>query len=421
VIANSLTPPTPEAAEAVTITLVQPRRSKAGRDTPPGIESPRQTIKAAPFVYRDPKTIPPREWLYDHHFARGYVSTDIAPGGVGKTSNVLVECIAMASGRNLLGAAPPRPLTVWYVNLEDPLEEIERRIAAILIHYRIQPDEIAGRLFINSGRDTPLVIVEKLGDKFEVTRPVVDALSDEIRANKVDVILVDPFVNCHTVPENDNGAVNTVVRTWARIADECSCSVCLVHHVRKASNGQTEFTADDARGAGALIGAVRSARVLNVMTKDEAAQSNVEEKQRTLHFRVDNGKQNMRPPMERAQWRKLVSVCLDNATEENPSDWIGVVTAWALPGAFDGVETQHLRDVQNLIAGQDWAENSQSSNWAGHAVADVLGLDAEDPAARKRIKTLLRTWIENKVLRKESVHDTRAGRRRTMIRVGERA
>lgn len=62
---------------------------------------PASNIRAQCFVYRDPRTIPPRKWLYDKHFIRGYVSADIAPGGIGKTSLVLVEAIAMASGRNL--------------------------------------------------------------------------------------------------------------------------------------------------------------------------------------------------------------------------------------------------------------------------------------------------------------------------------
>ena len=43
-------------------------------------------------------------------------------------------------------------------------------------------------------------------------------------------------------------------------------------------------------------------------------------------------------------------------------------------------------------------------------VADVLGLDLTDPASKARVKTLLKTWIENKALKvvqrpDESRHD----------------
>jgi hypothetical protein len=48
----------------------------------------------------------------------------------------------MPAGRDLLKGTPARPLKVWYWNLEDPREEIDRRIAAIMLHYKIHPGEI---------------------------------------------------------------------------------------------------------------------------------------------------------------------------------------------------------------------------------------------------------------------------------------
>lgn len=48
---------------------------------------------------------------------------------------------------------------------------------------------------------------------------------------------VDPFVKSHKVIENDNGAIDDVVTEWAHIADECNCSIELVHHVRKPPPG----------------------------------------------------------------------------------------------------------------------------------------------------------------------------------------
>ena len=70
-----------------------------------------------------------------------------------------------------------------------------------------------------------------------------------------------------------------------------------------------------------------------------------------------------------------------------------------MPGAFDGVSAEHLEKVQNTIASGEWAKDSQANDWAGHAVAEVLGLDADDPADREKIKTLLKTWIENLALK----------------------
>ena len=107
-----------------------------------------------------------------------------------------------------------------------------------------------------------------------VARPVIDAIKATVSENKIDVLVIDPFVSCHRVSENDNSAIDTVAREWADVADATGCAVELVHHVRKV--GDVEVTVEDARGASALLSAVRSARVLNRMTQDEAEKAGVE-------------------------------------------------------------------------------------------------------------------------------------------------
>jgi AAA domain len=74
-------------------------RARAGYE--PQGEPPR-VITPTRFVWRDPSLIPRRQWLYGKHYIRKFVSATFAPGGLGKTSLVLVEAVAMASGRALL-------------------------------------------------------------------------------------------------------------------------------------------------------------------------------------------------------------------------------------------------------------------------------------------------------------------------------
>jgi hypothetical protein len=64
----------------------------------------------------------------------------------------------------------------------------------------------------------------------------------------------------------------------------------------------------------------------------------------------------MKPPAETAGWRKLVSVPLDNGTPEHEGDWVGVVTAWKMPGALKGVTTAHLLSVQKHITEANGAQ-----------------------------------------------------------------
>ena len=55
-----------------------------------------------------------------------------------------------------------------------------------------------------------------------------------------------------------------------------------------------------------------------------------------------------------------------------------------------------LRAVQAAIAAGRWRENSQAKDWAGHAVATVLKLDATNKAHKAKIAGLLKTWIANR-------------------------
>jgi RecA-family ATPase len=148
---------------------------------------------------------------------------------------------------------------------------------------------------------------------FQIAVPVVDALIQTIQGQRIDVLIVDPFVASHAVSENDNTKIEGVVRQWMRVAEEAACAVELVHHVRKPGGGASqETTVDDARGAGALLAKARSARVLNGMSTTEADEVGIERKDRWAFFRIDNGKANLMPRGGEARWRRMVGVPLGN-------------------------------------------------------------------------------------------------------------
>src|ERR1051325_11199972 len=118
----------------------------------PAVEQ--QPIVATPFAWRAESEIPPRMWLYGKHLLRRFVSVDVAAGGTGKSSVKIGEALAMASGRNLYGVeVHDGPLNVWLYNLEDPAEESERRIHATAKWFHIAPQDVEGRLYVDSGRD----------------------------------------------------------------------------------------------------------------------------------------------------------------------------------------------------------------------------------------------------------------------------
>jgi hypothetical protein len=331
----------------------------------------------------------------------------IAPGGVGKSSLAIAEATAMVTRRPLLSVPVQERLRVWYMNVEDPAEETERRVQALMIHYGITPKEVEGYLFTDSGRDQPVVIAKRVGADVVVQAPVVDELLMTIEVNQIDVVIIDPFVNSHEVPENENGALNAVIKTWALIASKEKCAVELIHHVRKPSAQQTEITLDDARGVGALAAGLRSARVLNVMSKDEAARPNIEEQQRRRYFRVSTEKSNMRAVVGDADWRQLISIGLGNGTDDYPKDQVDVTISWSLLDSFAGVSAAHLSQVQCKIAEKEWVASIQAKDWAGYAVAEVLGVDTNDPAGKNPVKQLLKTRLKSGALREEEGYDAK--------------
>ncbi len=348
----------------------------------------RRSVAATPFVWRDPATIPRRAWVYGHQLIRKFASATVAPGGVGKSSLKIVEALAMATGRPLLGITPPKRLRVWLWNGEDPREELERRVMAACLHYGIGPRDLDGWLFLDSGRDSEVVLAHSTKTGTQLALPVFDELIATITANAIDVVMLDPFVSTHAVSENDNTAIDMVVKGINRIADQTNTAFDLVHHVRKGQGGNGEYTVEDGRGASALLAAVRSARVLNAMSKEEAERAGVEEPR--LHFRADNGKANLAPP-EKTSWFRLVSVSLGNDLD-GPSDHVAVVEPWSWPDPLADVTVSDLRRAQTAVAAGQWREDVRAQDWVGKPIAAALGIALDGPGKAK-VSALLKTWI----------------------------
>lgn len=381
----------------------------------------RVSLQATPYVYREPSQIPPRAWIYDRRLIRGFISTTVAPGGIGKSSLELVEAVALASGRPLLGVPVTAPCRIWYWCGEDPLEEIERRVAAILLHYRIKPEELEGRLFLDSGRTSEIVIAETTRAGTVLAQPVITALGDTIRDNALDVVILDPFISTHRVSENDNGAIDMVAKALNRIADQTGCAFELVHHVRKGISTPGNTTVEDGRGAGSLLAAARSARVLNQMTKEEAERAGVENHR--AHFRVDNGKANLAPPPDRSSWYRLASVSLGNGPESfhflDLSDHVAVVEPWEWPNALDSITVPDLQRAQRAVAEGRWRESAQAKDWVGIPIAQALGIEL-DKAGKAKVGSLLKTWVSTGMFVVVEGTDEKRNKR-SFVEVGEAA
>lgn len=364
----------------------------------------------------DEASIEPRKWIYAHHYLRSFVSVLASAGGIGKTSLQIVEALAIVTGRPLLGEEVKARTNVWIVNLEDPLEEIQRRVLAAMRRYGIKPAEVEGRLFVNAGRDFSLKFGIQTRDGVLPNTKLVEYLCKKIPEKQIGCVFIDPFVGAHNINENDNMAVNAIVAEIRRVADETKCAIGLVHHIRKG-NGE-DAGIDSVRGAGSLIGAARAARVINRMSADDAAKLGIDETEARSIFRVDDGKANLAPPAAAAVYRKMEGVKIDNG------EWIGVCIPYILPDAFDGISAKDAKAAQRIVAGahtdgEPLRESQQSKKWVGVPIADMLGIDITEKKGKAKVAAILKTWIKSNVLAVERITDPRQAREVAVVVVGE--
>ncbi|MBI0477488.1 recombinase RecA [Sphingomonas sp. MA1305] len=380
-------------------------------------------VHATQYVFRDPETIKPREWVYGRSIQRGHVRAILAPGAAGKTILSVGEALAMATGRNLLGQeVVGGPKRVWLWNLEDDGEELARIIQAACKHWGISAADIGGRLFVDSALEgaSLKLATSTAADGLVINRPLVGALTDELMGLGIDYLHVDPFVSSHAANENDNMEIDAIAKEWALVAKNAACGIGLAHHVSKA--GAAEVTALSGRGAVSLINACRSVMVLNRMSEEEARMWGIEDERRRRFFRVYDDKNNRAPPSDKSDWFTMASVSLGNG-ENDEGDNMGVVIPWSPPDAFEGVTADHLLTVQRAVAGKEgphrFRADSQAKAWVGKVVADVFGLSAESSvkADRARINKMLGTWFATGALLKVDGRDDKSNDR-TFVEVG---
>lgn len=342
--------------------------------------------------------IPPREKVYGHFLFRKFISAIGAPGGAGKTAYAFTVALAIATGKDLLNEGVHDPGAVWIYNLEDPRVELLRRVKAALIGHDLKWRDIAGNLYLDSGRDRPLVIAKATRDGGLIAWPQVPDLIAEIKAKGIRLLIVDPFVRSHRVEENYNDQIDFVAALWASIADAADCSILLVHHFKK---GGVSGDAGAFRGATALIDASRAAVTLATMSAEEAEKMSVAEKDRWQYIRTDNAKLNLAPPPDGATWLKLWGADLHNGTTDRDSDNVQTVKRWKFKkeSALATLQPFELNAVLDLI--QEGPEEGVfftaskrggSARWAGYILTQRHNLTDNQAA------DIIAAWIKTGLL-----------------------
>jgi AAA domain len=381
-----------------------------GDEPPSAAESgtgPGHPIDFAPYAFPAPVSIPRREFLYGKHYIRGAVGSSIGAPGRLKSTTVLTEIVGMAVGRDLMSGQPltSGPLRAAYLNGEEVQEELDRRVAAICQRFDIKPEDCGARLWVLSTREKPIRLAVR-GSRGDATvqQEIVDALRDWCDRNEIDALAIDPLISFHAVRETDNGDMDLICKeAFGAIAGK-DRAVDLVHHPRKLAPGESNTTVDDARGASAILGAVRVARTFNFMTTAEASQLGIHEDDRRRHVRIENGKNNP-GPIGKAHWVKIETQNLPNGDE------VACATLWTPPNPFDGLTVSDLKVVQRLVQGGAFRTSSQSPQWLGWWMAENLShlniktRHSDQPrnkAEVARLNAIIKTWLKNNALEIET-------------------
>jgi hypothetical protein len=346
----------------------------------------------------DDAPIPPRGWLLDNAFCRGYPSGVIAEGGVGKTALRTAQYLSLATGRHLTGEYVFVRSRVLIVSLEDNADELRRRVRAACIHHRVKREEIKGWLFLASlkASDGKLMLLDERGRP--VAGPLPAKLARTIEERKIDLVSLDPFVKTHAVPENDNSMIDEVVQLLSGLAEQFDIAVDTPHHAAKGA--PDPGNANRGRGASAMKDALRLVYTLTPMSPEEAQAFGLTEIERRRLIRLDSAKVNIAPAMGEAKWFRLVSVDIGNGTALYPNgDHIQTVELWTPPDTFAGLSNVVLNAIlTDIDAGlSDGNRYTDGPNVIDRAAWRVIvkHCPATNPAAAKKI---IKIWSTSGLL-----------------------
>lgn len=268
--------------------------------------------------------LPKRPWVAPGFALRGAVTLLCGPPSAMKSSTVLAWACALALGVDFGRFHPVSAEPVIVYNVEDDRIEQRRRLSATLRQFGATAVDIAGKVIRIGPNGVGTLLLRGDNGKIRFT-PAMDRLEKLIVDRRPAAIIVDPLAELHNADENDNTALRAVVARFRELATTYNIAVILLHHTRKGGNA-SPGDPDIARGASAIIGAVRIAMTLTGMSKEDAEEFGLptDAKARSAFVRLDDAKQNYSAIRDAEWFEKLVHV-LDSG------EAVPAATPWTPP------------------------------------------------------------------------------------------
>ncbi|MDA9498439.1 AAA family ATPase [Bradyrhizobium sp. CCBAU 11357] len=350
----------------------------------------------------DINKLPPRPYLYAKYLMRGHVTLLSAAGGVGKSAWTLDAAIDLACGVDHLGAGEFKSRKVLVYNGEDDKDEMLRRVGAQFLHHEFSAElraMVRENLTIISGVESSMRLAEYKDGRVMLKEKAFDKLAEIIESRAIDVVILDPLVALHSIPENANSEMNVIMTRFKSLAARRSVALMIAHHDKKnvGSKSLEDASQDDSRGAGTITTPTRVVLSMRRLTRKDAQAWNVPPEDVPHVIALSAGSKSnysardVVPRLFRAH-----SVQADNGTDEFAPDSTVALAVYMPPkreGANDGVGDEATLAVLAALDGDEpVGVDSRHGRWLGRLLADAVGWDASQKHVRDSVKVIIDDW-----------------------------
>ena len=244
------------------------------------------------------KQVPPVEFLIKPILPR--VSFGLVAGqpGHGKSTVILQEGVALATGLPFMGYPVEKICGVGLLLLEDGINTIHRRLQAIIYAYGPEFTEEHHRLLVANlriiqRRKLDLLTLEQ-DDLDYAFKDMLGELAEAMQSTEAPpgMVGVDTLNQIHDGEENNATDLRPLVAAIQALGDSLNCSVWVVHHYKKVGLGRNAPTLPDRmmvdiiRGTGALIGAIRGTFQMAWISKGEADKAGLDDWSGPHHYAI---------------------------------------------------------------------------------------------------------------------------------------
>lgn len=230
-------------------------------------------------TWTPPAPIDEHEWLQARPapdcIVENYLYADvgvlIAPGGVGKTTLMLSEAVALALGRDLYGLRVRKPGTVVVITAEDSREMLVARLRAICAAMDLTDHErrvVRERVRISDVSGAGLRLTRVVDDVVLPTEATDNLIEGCLELNP-SMIVIDPAVSFGVGESRVNDAEQGLIEAARRLRNALNCCVRYVHHSGKQNGRDKAVDQYAGRGGSAFADGCRMVHVLQPLSPSE--------------------------------------------------------------------------------------------------------------------------------------------------------